>query len=161
MGLLMEGVERIYLDTNIFITAFETSGVLAEKAALLLLTAPLAGLPRLVTSELTLSELLVRPFRHNDEALIDTYTSLVSPSAWLTVQSVTRDIFLKAANLRAETPSLKLPDAVHAATAILSGCTHILSNDKGLDLQKMEAPAPTLLRPDEPTLTSLLESLAR
>ena len=41
---------------------------------------------------------------------------------------VSRDVLVAAARLRAET-NMKLPDAIHAATAQLTGCTQFLTND--------------------------------
>jgi predicted nucleic acid-binding protein len=42
-------------------------------------------------------------------------------------QSVVR----KAAQLRADLPALRTPDALHAATALLAACTMFLTNDSG------------------------------
>jgi len=41
---------------------------------------------------------------------------------------VSRDVLIAAARLRAET-GLKLPDAIHAATAQFTGCDQFLTND--------------------------------
>lgn len=41
---------------------------------------------------------------------------------------VSRDVLLAAARLRAEI-GLKLPDAIHVATAQLTGCDQFLTND--------------------------------
>ncbi|MBK9527482.1 MAG: PIN domain-containing protein [Acidobacteria bacterium] len=40
------------------------------------------------------------------------------------------DILRAAAELRAK-HNLKTPDAIHAATAITSGCQHLIANDNG------------------------------
>lgn len=154
----MAGVGRIYIDTNVFITAFETQGDLAEKVALLL-AAPAAGRSQpFITSELTLSELLVRPYRGADIPLVTIYSRVLPTSLGLEVQPVTRDVLFSAAKLRAENPSLKLPDAIHLATATLFGCSHVLSADKGM--RSSEHFPVTVLKPDEATIASLLESLA-
>lgn len=42
---------------------------------------------------------------------------------------ISRSILIRAAAIRAST-KLKLPDAIHAATAITTGCTTFLTNDK-------------------------------
>jgi len=62
-----------------------------------------------------------------------------------------------------------LPDAIHLSTAIGTGCTHILTDDRGIkDEYRLryrqdgfagETAPLTVIRPDEPTLTSLLQSL--
>ena len=41
-------------------------------------------------------------------------------------------MLLEAARLRAVLPTLKLPDAIHAATARLHGCAVLLTNDTRL-----------------------------
>jgi predicted nucleic acid-binding protein len=43
----------------------------------------------------------------------------------------TRNIFLEAARLRAGSPALRTPDALHAATAQMTGCNLFVTNDKG------------------------------
>ena len=43
---------------------------------------------------------------------------------------ITIDVLREAAKLRAG-QNFKTPDAIHIATAILSGCDHFLTNDDG------------------------------
>jgi len=155
----MDHVDRIYLDTNLFILAFETTSDVAVKATLILSKARLMTPPRFVTSELTLAELLVMPYRQDNASLVALYHQVFSGS-WLDVQPVTRDILLSAAKLRAVNPTRKLPDAVHVATAIAGGCTHFLSSDKGIGPGPAETLPFTVAKPDDTTLSSLIESLA-
>lgn len=156
----MAGVGRVYLDTNFIIKAFETSDEVAKKATRLLSDAKILSPPRFVTTELTLAELMVLPYRHADSRLIQFYENLFFGRTWLDVQPVTRDILLSAAQLPAANPARKLPDAVHVATAIESGCTHFLSSDKGIGPGPNETLPFTLAKPDDATLTSLIESLS-
>lgn len=165
----MLGVGRIYLDTNIFIMAFEQQGELSDRLAQVF---SIDGLPetKFVTSELTLAELLVKPYRENDDSLIDTYEGLILTNSWLEVVPVVQPTLRYAAVLRSQYPSLKLPDAIHVSTAIGTGCSHILTDDRGIkDEYRLrhprygimkEAPPLTTIRPDEPTLHSLLQSLS-
>lgn len=44
---------------------------------------------------------------------------------------ITAAVLREAARLRAAIPALRTPDALHAATALLEGCTLFLTNDKG------------------------------
>ena len=53
---------------------------------------------------------------------------MLQPSASLQMLPVNRDVLVAAARLRAET-SIKLPDAIHAATAQITGCSYFLTND--------------------------------
>ena len=150
---------RIYLDTNIFIAAFERRDAVSDRLAGVFST----GLGRagrlFVTSELTISELLVVPLRDGNRALTSYYSDVLSENEWLHVHPVAKPILVSAAGLRADRKGLRLPDAIHLATALASGCTHFLTEDNGLALAGVSAaPALGMLRPDEPTLTSLLES---
>jgi predicted nucleic acid-binding protein len=156
----MEGVGRVYLDTNFIIKAFETFDEVSKKATRLLSDARILSPPRFVTSEITLAELLVLPYRNADRSLISFYENLLRGNMTMDVQPVTRDILLSAAQLRAANPARKLPDAVHVATAIASGCTHLLSSDKGIGPGPNEALPFALAKPDDATLTSLIESLS-
>lgn len=162
--------DRIYLDTNVFIMAFEGRDNVGELLLQLLLQRRNDLGSVFVTSELTLSELLVLPYRSLDHDLIDTYEAILVRSHWLDIEPVEMRILRHAAALRAQHPSLKLPDAIHISTAIGSGCLHILTADGGIKsgyrlasahlATTVESPTLTILRPDEPTLTSLLQSLA-
>ncbi len=81
----------------------------------------------IVTSELTLLEVLVLPIRRNDEELIDTYDDIFTDSV-IDLHPISRLVLREAARLRA-TQNFKTPDAIHAATASLSNCDHLVSND--------------------------------
>jgi predicted nucleic acid-binding protein len=131
MGLLeaLEG-DRIYLDTNAWIYALE--GFSEFRAELTLLfeqmqTGALMG----VTSELTLAELLVKPCRDQDETQQARYKKAISNRKNFFIVPVLRDLLIDAAAVRAST-QLKLPDAIHAATALRANCTTFLTNDRQL-----------------------------
>lgn len=49
----------------------------------------------------------------------------------LEVVPVSRDVLIEAARLRA-VANLRLPDAIHGATATLTGCETFLTNDRRL-----------------------------
>jgi predicted nucleic acid-binding protein len=162
----MRSVGRLYLDTNIFIVAFERQDEVSQQLSKLLEVANRNGERRCVTSELTLSELLVAPYQNNDMPLVDVYNGFVLNSQWLHVLPVGLPILQYSAMLRARHSGLKLPDAIHVATAIGAGCSHLLTGDLGIrgeygfESLRVDASPLTVLRPDEPTLTSLLQSLA-
>lgn len=86
---------------------------------------------QVVTSELTLMEVLVGAHRANDPALeADYQRTLGNPLVRL--WRIDRDVLGRAARLRASRPSLRTSDAVHLATAELSGCDVFVTNDKAL-----------------------------
>jgi predicted nucleic acid-binding protein len=122
---------RVYLDANVFIAAYETQGARSDHAWWLL-DAIEDGELLAVTSELTLAEILVRPIEEADSDMIRFYQDVVSPADCLEVPAVTRPILLEAATLRSMRRSLRLPDAIHVASARLNGCSHIISDDRRL-----------------------------
>lgn len=69
-----------------------------------------------VTSELTLAEVLVKPFQANQTELQQIYVETLQASDSLTMVPISRTALIEAARLRAQHASLKLPDAIHAAT---------------------------------------------
>jgi predicted nucleic acid-binding protein len=130
MGAPVTGT-RIYLDTNVFISAYETHGAPSDHAWWLL-DAVESGEFLAVTSELTLAEILVRPLADGDHELAGHYHDIIKPDKELEVAAVARNILVEAAMLRSLTRSLKLPDAIHVATARLNSCQFIVSDDRRL-----------------------------
>jgi len=166
----MSEFARIYLDTNIFIFAFEEKNERSKLLGRLFAPSLDRAKPLLVTSELTLSEVLVRPFQDGDNLLIDAYDGFLTACDWLDVLPVVRPTLWYAAVLRSQYQKLKLPYAIHLSTAIGAECSHFLTADEGIESSyhlshgrygatKNGKPL-SVIRPDEPTLTSLLQSLA-
>ncbi|WP_375462035.1 type II toxin-antitoxin system VapC family toxin [uncultured Enterovirga sp.] len=119
----------LYVDSNVLIGTFELGlGGTALAHALLMSS---QDSPRFITSEITVSEVLVAPFRSNDLDLVDFYHALFSQTVSLAVEPVTRGVLERAARLRAVS-SMKLPDAIHVATAALTPCSILLSRDQRL-----------------------------
>ena len=86
-----------------------------------------AGSLELVTSELTITEVLVKPLRDNDHTLLNTYHELFA-SPEIQLIPTTRLIWEETAILRALT-NLRTPDAVHATTALQEACSTFVTND--------------------------------
>ena len=131
--------QRIYIDTNIVIYAVEG---LAHYAAQVqpLLDAMDAAEVFVVTSEFTLAEALVGPLKTQNLSIQQIYRSFLTSSAILEVVPVSRAILEDSAQLRATT-KLKLPDAIHLATALQHQCDSFLTNDvvfKSLNLAQVK-----------------------
>jgi predicted nucleic acid-binding protein len=133
------GSLKLYLDTNVFIQAFETSGLSAEPAQRLL-AALHANEGAAVTSELTLAELLApvdRPNALPQANRRQLYLNLLVWNNFVDLLQITRDILIGTADLR-EAASLKngtkirLPDAIHIVTAVQARCRFFVTNDKGI-----------------------------
>jgi predicted nucleic acid-binding protein len=117
----------------------------------------------LATSELTLAEVLVASLADRDAALAATYeTSLMSNATW-SVLPIDRAILRQAARLRAAHKVLKLPDAIHLASATKARCSHFLASDLSLlrliETGDFEAPHLAALRPTEAVLPEIVQSL--
>lgn len=81
----------------------------------------------MLCSELAVAETLVRPIRDGNEELESAFRAVFSaPEVQLV--SGTRHLWEDTARLRAET-GLKIPDALHAATALRAGCALFVTND--------------------------------
>ncbi len=84
---------------------------------------------RASTSTLSLLEVLVQPYRMNNEELVLKFYALMStyPNlAWIDMSLNIADL---AAKLRAQ-HRLKTPDSIQAASAIVSGATGFICNDR-------------------------------
>jgi len=125
-------IRRIYLDANIFIKLFESDDEIAHLLGQLVERAGRRSVAPLATSELTLAEVLVAPTSDGDTELTANYeASLVSNAAW-SVAPIARTTLRQAASLRAAHKALKLPDAIHLASAAEIGSSHFLTGDLGL-----------------------------
>ncbi len=122
---------RIYLDTNAFIAAiegWEQSDTHRALWSLFDLSEQRGGI--LVTSELSLAELLVKPLEMGLATVATGYLDLIANSRGLTAVHVNRGILILAAHIRKDDKSIKLPDAIHLATADHAECSIILTNDR-------------------------------
>ncbi len=122
--------ERVYLDTNVFIYALEGYPDFVDELTELFENFDDGNL-RAVTSELTLAEVLVRPFIDGNVERQTAYQQVLQSSEALEVVTVSRDVLIEAARLRSVS-TLRLPDAIHGATARLTGCETFLTNDRRL-----------------------------
>lgn len=120
---------RMYVDANAWIYVREPDAKWDELRAFL--NWAQSGAWKLVTSELSLAETLVWPIKNRDRSAQSDFQRQIQSAPHLIVLPVTRAVLLEAATLRA-TRSLELPDAIHAATAKSSRCSHFLTGDEPL-----------------------------
>jgi len=119
------------LDTAVFIYYIE------ENTSFLPLVAPIfeevaAGRREVVTSSLTLLEVLVVPYRAGDLALAERYEASLSRSRGLRMVDIGRGELRAAAQLRALHATLRTPDALQMAAALSAGCRSFVTNDRDL-----------------------------
>lgn len=132
MGLSRElGKGPVGLDTAIFIYYIE------EQPEFMGLVAPLfdaveAGSVSVVTSALTLLEVLVVPLRAGNVTLAAKYEDILTRSRGLRLVEIDRALLRSAAQLRAAYRSLRTPDALQLAAALHGGCSAFVTNDRDL-----------------------------
>jgi predicted nucleic acid-binding protein len=131
VGLIADlGPGPVAIDTSILIYIIE------EHVRFLPLVSPLfeeadRGEREIVTSALTLLEVLVVPYRVGDVQLAARYELLLTRSRGIRMVDISRDHLRAAAHLRAAS-GIKTPDALQLACAVGAGCRTFLTNDREL-----------------------------
>ena len=121
-------MSRVFWDTNLFIYLFEDYGPLS-KATAALRTKMLARGDQLLTSTLTLGEILVKPTEQGDPQLCSRYETAITAAA------LVLPFDIKAARIYASLRSdrgLRPPDAVQLACAAAAGIDLFITNDAKL-----------------------------
>jgi predicted nucleic acid-binding protein len=86
---------------------------------------------KLVTSGVSLAEIVAHPFKKNKPDLAEQYRNLLM-SPPLAMVDLTSEICYLAGKIRGE-KNLKLPDALQVAAGISSSCSAFVTNDKDLN----------------------------
>src|SRR5262249_41851121 len=119
----------IYADANVIIRLIE--GDAATRAPLEARLLPFRGTAGFLhTSLLSWLECRVKPLRAGDATLLTLYEAFLS-SVEVQLLDIPRPVVEKATALRAAL-NVKTPDALHLASAILSGATSFLTGDRAL-----------------------------
>ena len=118
----------VYLDANCFIYSVERIDPYCAILDILWQSVS-ARQVKVVTSELTLLEVLVKPLKVKNTLLAAIYRAVLQTAPDVQMLPVTQPVFEEAAKLRAST-NLKTPDAIHAATASVNGYTSFITNDQ-------------------------------
>ena len=125
---------RVFWDTNLFIYLFEDYGVLS-KAVAQLRSKMLDRGDQLLTSTLTLGEILVKPTERNDSELREKYEHAICGAATMIAFDV------KAAKIYAALRtqrSLKAPDAIQLACAASAIVDLFVTNDERLQGKRVD-----------------------
>jgi predicted nucleic acid-binding protein len=129
VGLIADvGEGALGIDTAIFIYFIE------EHPQFLPLVRPLfesadRGERELVTSGVTLLEVLVVPYRAGDVQLAERYELLLTRSRGIRMVDISREQLRAAAQLRAAT-GVRTPDALQLVGAVGAGCKTFVTNDR-------------------------------
>jgi len=121
-------MSRVFWDTNLFIYLFENYGPLS-KATVELRKRMLIRGDQLLTSTLTLGEVLVKPLENQDMALCAKYESGITAAALLLPLDIAAAKVY--ASLRSDR-SLRAPDAIQLACAAGAGVDLFVTNDARL-----------------------------
>ncbi|WP_165226965.1 type II toxin-antitoxin system VapC family toxin [Aquisphaera insulae] len=122
---------RVCLDTNCVIYLVERNPLWAPKLVARLAEARADGYT-LAVCDLARSECLIGPLRAGDPAVLADYQRFFS-SAAVEMLPLTAAVCERAAEIRvASGLKIKLPDALHLASATTHGCRLFLTNDAQL-----------------------------
>jgi len=127
-------MSRVFWDTNLFIYLFEDHGPLSRAAAALR-KRMLARGDQLLTSALTLGEILVKPVEQGNLQLSASYETAIAASALiLPFDTKAARIY---ASLRPDR-ALRPPDAIQLACAASAGTDLFVTNDARLQRRHVE-----------------------
>lgn len=124
------GVGSVAVDTAIFIYFIDENPRFLPEILPLFEEAD-QGKRELITSAMTLLEVMVVPFRAGNRLLAERYEALLTRSRGIRLVELSHDQLRAAAQFRAAT-SVKTPDALQLVAAIGAGCTTFLTNDRRL-----------------------------
>jgi predicted nucleic acid-binding protein len=126
-------MSRIFWDTNLFIYLFEGQGPLSRRVAALRESMLTRG-DQLLTSTLTMGEILVKPIERGDAELSKKYEETLAAT------SLMIPFDLKAAKIYASLRSdrsLRAPDAIQLACAAGAGVDLFITNDTHLHAKQI------------------------
>ena len=128
LDIALQQIQRLYLDTAPLIYWVEGHTNYIEKMVWivdLIESTPLQA----ITSVVTFTEAMSLPIRAGKPELAREYYEIFTSQDDYALLTVTAEIAISAAAFRARY-GLRTPDAIHAATAVASGCDAILTNDR-------------------------------
>ena len=132
MGTLNRFANKlVFVDTMPFIYLIEEHPVYVETVETFFIGALRDKNYRLMTSMITLAEVLVQPYQTGNDALVVEYEGIICDSDELRIAPIDRVTAQKAARLRADY-SLKMADALQLAASLVNGADYFLTNDKGI-----------------------------
>lgn len=117
---------RIYLDASPVICLVERVHPYAGSAASILG----ASHVKRVCSQLTRMECRVHPIRSNNQPVLSQFDAFFAAAIDEYIP-LTAEVIDQATHIRA-TYNFKVPDALHLASAVVSGCDALLTNDHKL-----------------------------
>jgi len=130
-------VARVALDADIVI-AFLDPGDDQHASAVAELRQRLAAGDELLAAATVYAECMVRPLQQGTDATVDEFFD----AAGISIVPIDRGVARHAAVLRAEHPSLRLPDAMSLATALVTDSALLTLDKKLLQIARRLQPSP-------------------
>ena len=124
------GEGPVGIDTAIFIYFIEEDARYISTVAPLFEAADAGGI-EIVTSTVTLLEVLVVPYRAGNMALAERYEAVLTRGRGIRMIDLSRDQLRRAAQLRAST-AVATPDALQLAAGLTARCAAFVTNDRRL-----------------------------
>ncbi len=124
------GIQTLRIDTSPFIYLVEKHPTYEERVVAIFGQVGI-GRVQVITSMLTLTEVLIMPFAKKQLHYVHEYREMLLNTQSILSIEVDKKIAERAAELRAKY-GFKTPDALHVATALETGCQAFLTNDMGL-----------------------------
>ena len=119
---------KVYVDSNCIIYGVEKVQAYAQIMDPLWQAAT-TGSVLLISSQIAVLEVLIKPIREKQAFLEDKFRQFLLHSEEFTTIPVSLSILERAARVRAET-GMRTPDAIHAATALEGGPALSATNDR-------------------------------
>jgi predicted nucleic acid-binding protein len=137
------GPGPVAFDTALFIYLIEEHPVYASVVRPAFVAAD-AGDLEIVTSAVTLLEVLVVPYRAGNLPLAQRYETILTRSRGVRLLELERPLLRTAAMIRARF-GVRTPDALQLAAALSARCTAFVTNDRRLP----EAPGTRIIQVDD------------
>jgi predicted nucleic acid-binding protein len=127
-------VSRVFWDTNLFIYLFEGSGAMSQRVVQLRERMRSRG-DQLLTSALTLGEILVKPIRSGHPDLVRAYEEAITQTTLVVpFDAKAAKIFARLRSTR----TVSAPDAIQLACASVAGTDVFITNDERLQRNPVE-----------------------
>lgn len=128
---MIENFKKIFVDTSPIIYLLDKKSPFCSKAEKIFDFILNKNSATVITSSITCTEYLVYPYRTNNLKAEKAFWKFLDECK-IDIRNIDITTAIKAAEIRAEYPYFKTPDALQLATAIINGCDLFLTNDKQL-----------------------------
>ena len=128
---MIEHFKKIFVDTSPIIYLLDKKSPFCSKMEKIFDFVLNQTSADVVTSSITCTEYLVYPYRTNNLKAEKAFWKFLD-ECQIDIRNIDITTATKAAEIRAEYPHFKTPDALQLAAAVINGCDLFLTNDKQL-----------------------------